>query len=475
VAGVPKMTYAADVWYMPIYKLKDKTRKSGSVTVTRKLTTIQRMATLAIMGALHTTATDILDLHANLLPVELLFHKVCQTAAVWMVTLPATHPLHKPFRQRAKHFIKTHCSPPHELVFIYDIEPDRFETSPPVRSQPKYETKFQTEVNNSAEGSIKRDKANKDEVRIYADGSGINRMAGAAAVIYSRDKPPKMLRYCLGPLTEHTTFEAEAVGITLGMHMLRYEKNVKAATISLDNQAVIMVTGTWKAKSGHYIIDEFLWQSKKKWRASDKLAYKLKVTWVKGHIDIPGNIKVDTEAKKAAGGKTSKAHNLPKYLTENLLPLSAMAVRQEYKRGLKKEWKRKWETSPRFLKLSQIDPPLLSNNFIHLTEGLWRTQASIIAQLHTGHIPLNHYLHRITKSNTPRCSSCNYKEETTHHYLFDCPTWRHKRWSMGKKLGKNAKSMEHILSKEKGIKEVLKYVGRTERFKYSNSEVDPTL
>jgi hypothetical protein len=46
---------------------------------------------------------------------------------------------------------------------------------------------------------------------------------------------------------------------------------------------------------------------------------------------------------------------------------------------------------------------------------------------------------------------------------------------MGKKLGRNAKSMEYILSKEKGIEEVLKCVGRTERFKHSNSEVNPTL
>jgi hypothetical protein len=45
---------------------------------------------------------------------------------------------------------------------------------------------------------------------------------------------------------------------------------------------------------------------------------------------------------------------------------------------------------------------------------------------------------------------------------------------MGKKLGKYVKSMDHILSK-KGIEEVLKYMGRTERFKHSNDEVDPTL
>jgi hypothetical protein len=33
-----------------------------------------------------------------------------------------------------------------------------------------------------------------------------------------------------------------------------------------------------------------------------------------------GNEKVDAEAKKVAGGKTSKARNLPEFLMENMLP-----------------------------------------------------------------------------------------------------------------------------------------------------------
>jgi hypothetical protein len=61
-----------------------------------------------------------------------------------------------------------------------------------------------------------------------------------------------------------------------------------------------------------------------------------------------------------------------------------------------------------------------------------------------------------------------------HHYLFDCSTWKYERWDMGKTLGRNAKLMEYILSNEKGIKKLLKFVRRTERFKHTNGEVDPT-
>ena len=73
-------------------------------------------------------ATDVLDLHANLLPVELLLHKVCHRAAVQLATLPVNHLLAVPFKTQAKHFIKTHQSALHELAFVYDISPGSFET-----------------------------------------------------------------------------------------------------------------------------------------------------------------------------------------------------------------------------------------------------------------------------------------------------------------------------------------------------------
>jgi hypothetical protein len=96
--------------------------------------------------------------------------------------------------------------------------------------------------------------------------------------------------------------EAEAVGITLVMHMLRNEKNMWTAMISLDNQVVIISLDICKPKSNQNIID-YLLQQVEKWKWSNKEMYNLEVTWVKGQVDTRGNEKVDAEAKKAAGGK----------------------------------------------------------------------------------------------------------------------------------------------------------------------------
>jgi hypothetical protein len=199
------------------------------------------------------------------------------------------------------------------------------------------------------------------------------------------------------------------------------------------------------------------------------------MTWIKGHADVKGNNKVDEEAKKVVKGKMSKAHNLPVYLAVNKLPMSTVAVKQEYERKIKERWKTKWESSPRYPKLSRINPTMPSNKYAHLTEDLWCTQASLLIQFRMGHLALNNYLHRITKSNTQRCPSCWHEEETTHHYLFDCPTWKPERWNMGKKLGHNMKIILYILNSQKGITEMLKYVGRMERLKDTFGEVNHTI
>jgi hypothetical protein len=94
--AIPKMTHCADIWYTPVHMEAGRKTWSGSIGLTTQLAKVQCMGTLAITGALRSTATDILDLHANLLPTELLFHKVCHSATLRLKTLPPSHPLHKP-------------------------------------------------------------------------------------------------------------------------------------------------------------------------------------------------------------------------------------------------------------------------------------------------------------------------------------------------------------------------------------------
>jgi len=94
MVAIPKITYAADMWYTPKHKKVGASKNSGLVGITNRLASVQRMATLAITGAMHTTATDMLDLHAGIWPMDLMLHRVCHRAALRVVSLPGSHPLH---------------------------------------------------------------------------------------------------------------------------------------------------------------------------------------------------------------------------------------------------------------------------------------------------------------------------------------------------------------------------------------------
>src|SRR6266481_8923400 len=79
---------------------------------------------MAITGALRTTATDIMEIHANLLPTELLLHRICYRATLRLAALPDTHPLQKKtVKQVAHRDIKHHRSSLHQLLHSYDVQP----------------------------------------------------------------------------------------------------------------------------------------------------------------------------------------------------------------------------------------------------------------------------------------------------------------------------------------------------------------
>ena len=218
--ALPKMTYAADVWYTPTRKKEGAKKTSGSVGIMKRLASVQRMGSTAITGALGTTPTDLLDLHAGLWPVHLMLYRICHWAATRLALLPVLHPLYKLYRIQAKCYIKMHRSPLHELAASYSIAPERMETQDPDRLPLAYEVKARITLVGQDEEQDRGGALGDGEVELYSDGLGLDGMVGAAAVMFKGAQGAKTLRYSLGQLTEHTVYEAEAVGVILALHML---------------------------------------------------------------------------------------------------------------------------------------------------------------------------------------------------------------------------------------------------------------
>jgi hypothetical protein len=113
---VPRFTYGTEVWYTPLHHLNSLKNMPGSVKVTNKLHTAQRKITKVITGGLSTTAGDILDALAYILPIDLLFNKLLFRSALRLCSLPKSHPLQPLVRKVARHKVKCHLSPIHNLI-----------------------------------------------------------------------------------------------------------------------------------------------------------------------------------------------------------------------------------------------------------------------------------------------------------------------------------------------------------------------
>jgi ribonuclease HI/exonuclease III len=470
-AAVAKMTYAADVWYTPI-TVNSRGRKTGSAGVTKKLASVQRSAALTITGALRSTATDVLDIHANLLPMDLLMDKVCHRSAVRLLSLPDKHPLHASIKHCKKRYVKTHRSPMHELFQAYRLQHTRVETIDTTRRRPGYRKPIITRIADSVEEAVKEDSKEREpgEIRVYSDGSGYEGYAGACAVLI-RDDKQKTLKYRLGKLTKHTVYEAEGVAVILGEHLIECERNPRKTSISLDNQAVIRATDKNDLKPGHYVIDEILTKAEHMAKYAAK-NYELTIQWIPGHNGNEGNELADKGAKEASQGLVSDATQLPDFLADKRkLPASISALRQAHMEKLQKQWKKRWKTSPRFRKIAAIDPKLPSKRSTNRISHLEKGQSSLIIQLRSGHIALNAFLFKINKSDTDICPNCRTSPETVHHFLFDCMAYGHARFLRYKALGRDSDSLRYLLNTPQGIEQTTIFVNRTNRLKRIFGEI----
>ena len=255
---------------------------------------------------------------------------------------------------------------------------------------------------------------------MFTDGLGVEGETGAAVILYKKGKRIADLKYHLGILAEHTTYEAEAVGVLLGLKLLQHMKDLKKATIFLDNQGVIQAITHCQLKSAQYILGQIHELSNRVVTPSRRQRIDLLISWISGHNGVRSNEEVDAEAKRAAAGDNSQLSDLPPLLEAKPLPYSLATVQQAFRVDVRQDWRSQWQLSPRYVQMSKINDNLPSQSYLSDTAGLTRAQSSLITHMRTGHALLNQHLYRIKQVPTPLCPACSRADESTHHYLFEC-------------------------------------------------------
>ena len=140
------------------------------------------------------------------------------------------------------------------MLQSFALDPVSIETISPICQHPSWQPLVTTHIASDKKEAL-----------------SINDLVGAAAIAYD-DHHSWSLSYGLGPISQHTVFEGELVGVILTLELLRsVPASATTAMIALDNQATISAVANNARQLGQYLLDEIHAQLRALWHSHHHL------------------------------------------------------------------------------------------------------------------------------------------------------------------------------------------------------------
>lgn len=277
-------------------------------------------------------------------------------------------------------------------MHVYSIQLGKMEKTNTVIRGPKWKPTFATKIAPGRNVSLIETERESTGVHVFTDGSAIEKGVGASAVLYINGTEKKVARKYLGTTNEHTVFEAELMGVIMGIKMLMH-KNAHRYRISIDNQAAISTSQVEKGISRQYLVQALHKQAEELRVAQSKS--QLVIGWVPGHKGIRGNERADVEASRSTqGGEQERGH--PSQAKKN-------AHNQQGSGEPQARAKRDFTQSLRAHNALHINPTVPLAAYYKMSREKPRHHMSLLVQLRTGHAMLHKHLYRMHKVNSPIC------------------------------------------------------------------------
>ena len=142
------------------------------------------------------------------------------------------------------------------MLQSFALDPVSIETISPIRQHPSWQPLVMTHIASDKKEALSIVHMRIDDIRVFTDGPGINDLVCAVAIAYD-DCHSWSLSYGLGPISQHTVFEGELVGVSLTLKLLHLvPASTTTAMIALDNQATISTVANNGRQPGQYLLDE---------------------------------------------------------------------------------------------------------------------------------------------------------------------------------------------------------------------------
>ncbi|OQD77337.1 hypothetical protein PENANT_c114G03644, partial [Penicillium antarcticum] len=263
---------------------------------------------------------------------------------------------------------------------------------------------------------------------------------------------------------------AELIGILYAINIinkiaLRHWRTshirVRSATILSDSKSALQAVQNPGNKSGQQIIHAILQAA----RNTKTHGTSIRLQWIPGHCEIPGNDAADSLAKDTA--VPGKTHPFCFLLSRE---------RAHIRQGIHAQWKKEWNESNTGAHLRQIDDTLPAKYTRRLYGSLPRNRAYLLTQLRTGHCWLSTYAKAFRFRDDDLCV-CG-ERESVHHVLLDCERLRELRRELRFKVGEAFNSISTLLggpgeegrgkidsaSRSKTVEAVLDFAEASQRF-----------
>ncbi|KAI3047626.1 hypothetical protein CBS147353_11740 [Aspergillus niger] len=387
---VPVVDYASTVWHNP---LKDKTHL-------RQLATIQRAALIRILSAFRTVSTQALEVESYTLPTRLRLRQRAQLIAASLSTMPEHHPIHEVMdraRARSTH-LGHHCYFPlaktlrtMDLRRLHALETIDHTPLAPWRAQAFAEIEIEPNREQAKENAAAR--RDMPGTTVFSDASGQQNHLGAAAVALNGDlKASEWRQVSIGSMEHWSVYAAELMAIFYAISLVlqvtqkrqsQLDRVEHPATILSDSMSALQAIRNPSNRSGQRIIRAILQAASE----MEARGIPIRLQWVPGHCNDPGNDEADRLAKEAVG--PSKMH-----------PFQPLLSREKgfIRKRILNEWRDEWAKSPKGKHLRQIDKfcrqsvpedcmdrshgteHTYSHNYGRVTRGWRRTRNNMVSE-----------------------------------------------------------------------------------------------